>query len=216
MSGFEITFGLFTLLLGLAMAEVLAGYVRAFKLRSRIRHGRAGDLGAGTGGIRIGQLIPLSAAVVICHQATFWLFIFEVQDAIPLNFLSLLGLLAVIGWYYLISAALWPEEPETWPDFDEYYMAHRRFVWFGVIAIALAVELARAAFGGDAVVGTGPSTMPSAPTWMVAVWDWANLVGSIALLALPFLRSVRWAAVVLWIVVAHFAATALVSPWTGM
>ncbi|GMM92991.1 hypothetical protein [Qipengyuania sp. MTN3-11] len=210
MSGFEITFGLFTLLLGLAMAEVLAGYVRAFKLKSRIRHGREPGLasGSGSGAIRIGWLIPLSATVVVCHQATFWLFIFEMQEAIPLNFLSLLALLGVIGWYYLISAALWPEEPEAWPDFDEYYMAHRRFIWFGVIAIALLAEMARAAFGDY--------SEPAAPAWMIAVWEWANVVGSVALLALPFIRSVRWAGVLLWIVVAHFAATALVSPWTGM
>ncbi|MBX7500079.1 hypothetical protein K3181_01315 [Qipengyuania sp. YG27] len=42
MSEFDIGFELFTLLLGLAMAEVLAGFVRVFKLRSRIRHGRGG------------------------------------------------------------------------------------------------------------------------------------------------------------------------------
>ena len=38
MSEFDITFELFTLLLGLTMAEVLAGYARTYKLRSRIRH----------------------------------------------------------------------------------------------------------------------------------------------------------------------------------
>ena len=47
MSEFDITFELFTLLLGLTMAEVLAGYARTYKLRSRIRHNRLayGDQG---------------------------------------------------------------------------------------------------------------------------------------------------------------------------
>jgi hypothetical protein len=207
MSGFDITFELFTLLLGLAMAEVLAGYVRTFKLRSRIRNGRGGALAQ----VRVGWLIPLTAAIVICHQATFWLFMFEMQDSMPLNFLSLIAVLIVIGWYYLISAALWPEEPELWPDFDDYYVAHRRFIWWGVIAIALIAEAGRAAFGvTDPAIA---AVEAAAPRWIADSADVADVGGTIALLAMPFVRSRRIATILLIAMVAHFAVLAAASPW---
>ncbi len=204
MSEFDISFELFTLLLGLAMAEVLAGFVRVFKLRSRIRHGRGGGLEQG----RIGWLVPLTAVVVICHQASFWLFMYQVQDHLPLNFLSLLAMFALIGWYYLISAALWPDEPEAWPDFDEYYMAHRRFVWLGVIGIALLAELGRTVYGVEPAV-TGSAQLVE---WV----DWADMIGTFALLAMPFVRSVRWALALLAVLVAHFAVLAAASPLVPM
>ena len=209
MSEFDITFELFTLLLGLTMAEVLAGYARTYKLRSRIRHNRLayGDQG-GDGvvqQVRIGWLVPLSAAVVLFHQATFWLFMFDVQGNVPLNFLSLICVLGVIGWYYLISAAIWPDEPEAWPDFDAFYMAHRRFVWLGVIAIALLAQAGRALYAVDAEVVE--------PAWMYNLAEWADTVGSLALLALPFVSHVRAALALLVLILAHFAVIAAVSPW---
>ena len=210
MSEFDITFELFTLLLGLTMAEVLAGYARPYKLRSRIRHNRLayGDQG-GDGvvqQVRIGWLVPLSAAVVLFHQATFWLFMFDVQGNVPVNFLSLLCVLGVIGWYYLISAALWPDEPEAWPDFDAYYMAPRRFIWFGVIAVALLADFGRALF-------EPPLEPTTAPAWIVSTVDWTNNVGSIAILAMPFIRSRRWAIAVLVVLNLHFVVLAVFSPW---
>lgn len=217
MTGFSITFELFTLLLGLTMAEVLAGYVRAFKLRSRIRHGRLtpsphDDMRDARGHplaqVRIGWLVPLSAAVVICHQATFWLFMYAMRDTLPLNLLTLLCVLGVIGWYYLISAALWPEEPEAWPDFDEYYMAHRRFIWFGVIAIAILSEAARTFLGEE-------PPAPDAPRWLIETVEWSDVAGTLALLAMPFIRSARWATGLLALIVAHFAIAALASPWVA-
>ncbi len=210
MSEFDITFELFTLLLGLTMAEVLAGYARAYKLRSRIRHGRIAlsdtDGNAAAQQIRIGWLVPLTAAVVLFHQATFWLFMYEMQGNVPLNLLSLVSVLVVIGWYYLIGAALWPDEPEAWPDFDEYYMAHRRFIWLGVIAIAILVEIGHAIFSKDRAI--------EAPRWMVDLVDWADVIGTLTLLAMPFVKSRRWAVGLLAVIVAHFAVTTIFAPWT--
>ena len=209
MSEFDITFELFTLLLGLTMAEVLAGYARAYKLRSRIRHGRLAPSDTSDGGtplkVRIGWLVPLSATVVLFHQATFWLFMYEMQGNVPLNFLNLVCVLSVIGWYYLISSALWPDEPEAWPDFDDYYMAHRRFIWFGVIAIAILVEISRGAFSTVQKV--------EAADWIVEVVDWTDTMGTLTLLAMPFVKSRRWAIGLLAVIVAHFVVSAILSPW---
>ena len=73
--------------------------------------------------------MPLTTSMVACHQATFSLFMYEMPDSVPFTFLSLLVLLGVIGWYHLISSALWPDEPELSPGFDANYLAHRRFIW---------------------------------------------------------------------------------------
>ncbi len=210
MSEFDITFELFTLLLGLSMAEVLIGYSRAYKLRSRIRHGRLVPGDADANGVpqqvRIGWLVPLSAAVVLFHQATFWLFVYEMQGNVPLHLLSLVSVLVVIGWYYLISAALWPEEPEAWPDFDEYYMAHRRFIWLGVIAIAIIVDIGYTIYSEERAI--------DAPTWMIEIVDWTDTVGTLTLLAMPFVKSRRWAAGLLAIIVGHFVVATIFAPWT--
>ncbi|MBO6526004.1 hypothetical protein [Erythrobacter sp.] len=206
MSEFSITFELFLLLLGLAMAEGLAGFARAFKLRSRIRHGRGTTAGkADREQIRIGWLVPLAALVVLCHQSTFWLFLYDVRGNVPLNFLSVLALLGLIGWYYLISAMLWPDAPEAWPDFDAYYMAHRRFVWFGVIGIGLIAELGRTVYSVESELRD--------PAWMYRLADWSDTFGTLALLALPFVSHARWALGLLVLILAHFAVSAAVSPW---
>ena len=210
MSEFDITFELFTLLLGLTMAEVLAGYARAYKLRSRIRHGRIATSDTDANGqpqqVRIGWLVPMSATVVLFHQATFWLFMYEMQGNVPLNLLSLVSVLVVIGWYYLIGSALWPDEPEAWPDFDEYYMAHRRFIWLGVIAIAILVEIGHALYSKERPI--------DAPPWIVEFVEWADTIGTLTLLAMPFVTSRRWAIGLLAIIVAHFAITTIFAPWT--
>ncbi|WP_150115230.1 hypothetical protein [Pelagerythrobacter marensis] len=156
--------------------------------------------------VRIGWLVPLSAAVVLFHQATFWLFMYEVQGNVPLHLLSLVCVLAVIGWYYLISAALWPDEPETWPDFDEYYMAHRRFIWVGIIAIGVLVEIGYKVFSQEREI--------DAPAWMIQLVDLTDIFGTLILLAMPFVKSRRWAAILLGAIVAHFVVITAFTPWT--
>ena len=141
--------------------------------------------------------MPLTTSMVVCHRATFSLFMYEMPDSVPFTSLSLLVVLGVIGWNHLISSALWPNEPELWPGFDANYLAHRRFSWWGVLMIALLVEIARGIYGLEVTLA------PGTPGWLVETADWANIVGSVTLIAMPFIRSTRLALVLVAVMVAH-------------
>ena len=57
MTGFDFVFALFSLVLGLAVAEVLGGLATVMKLHARARAGKAQD-------VRIGWLTPLLAILI--------------------------------------------------------------------------------------------------------------------------------------------------------
>ena len=44
--------------------------------------------------------------------------------------------------------------------------------------------------------------------------DWADVIGTLTLLAMPFVKSRRWAVGLLAVIVAHFAVTTIFAPWT--
>jgi hypothetical protein len=177
MSGFEFVFALFGLLLGLAIAEVLAGFAQTWKARLRAE-------AAGTVPVRVGWLVPLLGLLVITDQTGFWLTAYAFREAIPLTFLSLLAVLTVIGLYYLLATFVFPDEPEAWPDFDDYYLRINRMVVGGMLAINLAVigfAIALEATGG--AIAEAEARGPVA--------DAALALALPALIALFFVKSKR-------------------------
>lgn len=54
-----------------------------------------------------------------------------------MNYPTLVGVLAVIGIYYLAANLIFPEEPEEWPDFDDWYDQHNRTVLGGLLTANL-------------------------------------------------------------------------------
>ncbi|HTU10235.1 MAG TPA: hypothetical protein VMG08_04985 [Allosphingosinicella sp.] len=113
MSNFEFIFSLFALLLGFSLAEVLGGLAKATKLRRKVR---------------IGWLTPLLAAFVLLDILSFWSGIWQARELIPMTYATLVFGLAVTGLYYLAAAIIFPDDPEEFRDFDDYYFAHRRQV----------------------------------------------------------------------------------------
>jgi len=147
MSGFEMVFALFGLLLGLAIAEVLAGFAQTWKAQLRAEV-------AGKEPVRVGWLVPLLGLLVIMDQTAFWLHAYALREAIPLTFLALLAVLAVVGAYYLLATFVFPDEPDAWPDFDDYYLRINRIVIGGILLInfALIGFAALLEAGGAAIV----------------------------------------------------------------
>jgi hypothetical protein len=183
MSGFEMVFALFGLLLGLAIAEVLMGFSRTVKARLRAEAASAEP-------VRIGWLVPLLGFLVITDQTGFWLHAYALREAVPLNFLSLLCVLAVIGGYYLLATFIFPDDPWLWPDFDDYYLRTRRIVVGGVLLINLVlIAIAAALAAGGAAIVEAETRGP--------VGDLALLVQLPALIALFFVRSKRASLVLL-------------------
>ena len=121
---------LFGLLLGLSIAELLTGLARSWRLRigvTRTVHKA----------IRIGWLVPLLGLLVLADQTHFWIAAYQLQHFIAFNYATLLGVLLIIGGYYVLSTFVFPDDPSDWPDFDEYYLRTNRTVVGGMFAINL-------------------------------------------------------------------------------
>lgn len=137
MAGFDYIFELFTLLLGLAMAEVLGGFAMLLKLRGRKRAG-VDPVAAAT---HTGWLVPLLGAVILLDQSTFWLRMFDLREVLWLSGGSVVAVLILIGAYYLLASLIFPDEPGVWPDFDAYYFAHRRTIIGGALLVGLLASI---------------------------------------------------------------------------
>lgn len=128
MTGVDLLFQLFALLLGFSVAELLAGLARSWRLRT-------GATLTSTTTIRIGWLVPLLALLVLVDQTHFWLTAFELRNYFSFDYATLLGILVIVGGYYVVSTFVFPDDPEHWPDFDDYYLRTNRTVLAGMIAI---------------------------------------------------------------------------------
>lgn len=128
MSGIDLLFQLFGLLLGFSVAELLAGLARSWRIRS-------GATLTSTATIRIGWLVPLLALLVLVDQTHFWLTAYELRNFFSFDYATLLGILVIVGGYYVVSTFVFPDDPEHWPDFDDYYRKTNRTVLAGMIAI---------------------------------------------------------------------------------
>src|SRR4030095_5687876 len=95
---------------------------------------RVGATHTGEARIRIGLLVPLLALLVLVDQSHFWLTAYELKDFFSFDYATLLGILAIVGGYYIISTFVFPDDPAHWPDFDEYYLRTNRTVLAGMIA----------------------------------------------------------------------------------
>jgi hypothetical protein len=136
MSPFELVFAVFGLLLGLAIAEVLGGFSGAVKLKR------------GTKPVRIGWLTPLLGLLVVLDLTSFWMVAWDAKDQIDANYATLCGVLLMVGIYYMAATLIFPDTPEEWPDFDDWYDKQNRLVvgglltanvasWIGVIALEI-------------------------------------------------------------------------------
>jgi hypothetical protein len=188
-TGFDFLFALFSLLLGLAMAEILGGFARVLKMHARARAGLGKDA-------RIGWLVPLLALFVLLSQLTFWNMAFAMRDGLPLNYVTLVGLTVVVGGYYLLSSLVWPDVPAEWPDFDLYYDQHNRTILIGNLVLSVAAAVAGNVFAKPA------SSAPIADTPLVIGAVIALYVALALNLALIFVRGRRLNAALLGVLIA--------------
>jgi hypothetical protein len=117
MKPFDFAFTLFSLVLGLALAEVLTGLARALKARSPA----PGE----TAAIRIGWLTPAIGALVMIDVISTWLLAWTSRENIAITFPTLIFGTAVSALYYVAASLVWPEHPAHWPDTDAWFDRHK-------------------------------------------------------------------------------------------
>lgn len=199
MSPFELVFAMFGLLLGLALAEVLGGFSRALKLKRGARP------------VRVGWLTPLLGLAVMLDLTSFWLLAFDAREQIGANYVTLVGVLAMVGVYYLAATLIFPDAPEDWPDFDEWYDKQNRLVIGGLLAANVASWLGSIAL--DAVHPLPEVAEPLGNGWLVLVYLLSGF-GVLGLLVALLLVSGRRAnAAMLAGVCGLLLVSGVVEPW---
>ncbi len=181
MSEFEVVSRLFTLLLGLAIAEVLKGFARVVRIRLKAEDVRPGA-------VRIGWLVPLLGTMMVLDQMTFWINFQHFGPLLPATYPSLVSMMVLIGGYFALSTLIFPAEPKQWADYDDYYLVVRRTVLGGILGVnllticaILGLEFYRQSGVFDAMAG-GDDTFGSL----------LELLTIPVLVALLFVRGKRW------------------------
>ena len=196
MSPFELVFTLFGLLLGLAVAEVLGGLSRAFKLRRSAKP------------VRIGWLTPLLGLFVVLDLTSFWGIAYDARDQLGANYPTLVAVLAIVGTYYLAATQIFPDDPEEWPDFDAYYDRHNRIVLVGMLAANIGSMI------GQSVLETLSPSPAAGATNEIA--EMVYLTGALtflaALIALMIVKSRRWNVGLLVLLIVLLLVTSSIEP----
>ena len=130
MTTFEFIFALYSLLLGLALAEILTGLGRA------IEHRYASD--AADIAFELGWLTPLLAVFVILDLLSFWVFAWVAREHLQVSTKTLLAVVAFASCYYLAARLVFPTDPKAFGTLDTHYFRVRRIVMLILIALVFA------------------------------------------------------------------------------
>jgi hypothetical protein len=122
MSEFEFVFPLFALLVGLSMAEMLAGLAHALKSKRDIH---------------VGWMTPLLGTLILINLAMFWQGSWEMREGITASSASLLLVLAVGGTYFLAASLVFPSSDANVRDLDQHFMSIRRIALLAIAACNL-------------------------------------------------------------------------------
>lgn len=181
MSEFDFAFTLYSLLLGLTLAEVLSGLGKAVKARARVR---------------IGYLTPLLAVFVMVDLSSFWTTAWSFREMVSVTYLTMMGMLAFIGAYYLAASLVFPELPEGHFDLDSHYWSNKTLV-LGIVTALNLVSLS-----ADRALGVSPFLLTTRGMVTVTLF-FAMLVGAI------LSRSARTNAILLSAIIASYAMSSI-------
>jgi hypothetical protein len=127
MTVFEYVFSLYSLLFGLALAQVFGGFGNSLQERHKIK---------------VGWLTPLLGLFVIVDLTSFWEIGWELRSMSGRPyFLYLLAGVLLAGVYYLAAQLVFPRNFVEWPDLDDYYFRHKRWVIGGILLCNLVATV---------------------------------------------------------------------------
>jgi len=184
-SDFEFIFALFGLLLGLSIAEILAGLARA--IEARLRPGSA---------VRIGWLTPLLGGFVLLDLLSFWQAAWVTRGVVTVSGRTLVAAMLFAGAYYLAASLVFPRAADQ-SDFDGHFFRVRRIV-IGVMLALLVCQLGWYLSVPELAVLL-KRTLPLALTGILAV----------LMIAAMFTRGERWCRVAMIALVVRYVAVYL-------
>lgn len=119
MTVFEFVFSLYSLLFGLAIAQVFAGFGNTLQERHKLK---------------VGWLTPLLGLFVVLDLTSFWEIGWQLREFFQRPyFLVLIFCVLLAGIYYLAARLVFPRNFAEWPDFDVYYFGHKHWVFGGIL-----------------------------------------------------------------------------------
>jgi hypothetical protein len=118
MSSFEFFFGFYALILGLSVVEVVNGFARTLRVRSRIK---------------LGYCTPLLALLILLDLIQFWGDTWASQQDIEISSAVLAVALASAAIYYFAATLVFPDRLEDWEVFDTYYDQQKRSIFVAII-----------------------------------------------------------------------------------
>jgi len=178
MSAFDLVFAVFGLLLGLAIAEVLGGFARVLKLKRSAKP------------VRVGWLTPLLGLFVMLDLTSFWGTAYVMRDQMDASYLTLVVVLTIVGVYHLIASVIFPDEPEQWPDFDDWYDKQNRLVIGGLLSVNVATMIGQGVLDSFRPVAEAPDGPAGAVGFLFYAGGALSLFA--LLVALLFVHNRRW------------------------
>ena len=176
MTGFEFLFTFYSLLLGLAVANIATDFADMW----RERHVRM----AGTSTMLLGLFILLCVAQ---QWISFW----SGRDTLVMGPTNLLVCIAIAFPYIFASQAMFPARHDDCASLEDYYMAHNR-VLLGVLLVPIFVSL------GYSLLLGNPLDRPGAYFFMLRIGiplllmafqvKWLHRSGLILLIATMLVR----------------------------
>lgn len=122
---FGFMFAFYGLLLGLAVAEVVSGFSRAYDERKTRR---------------LGFITPLFGVLLLVDLITFWMNAWAYRELPTINYLAAFAVALVALLYYFAATQVFPKVTET-ATLDDHIMGHRREVAFSVLASNLLTQI---------------------------------------------------------------------------
>jgi hypothetical protein len=122
---FSFMFAFYGLLLGLALAEIAAGFSRAYDER-KLRP--------------LGLVAPLFGALLLVDLITFWTNAWEYRDMPGVSFVVALAVASVSLLYYFAATQVFPKASED-DALDSHIMQHRRVVVFCVLVSNVMTQI---------------------------------------------------------------------------
>jgi hypothetical protein len=146
---FEYALGIFSVLIGLAVADIAASLHRLLRHRARVKWD---------------PLALLAAGYALCMAVYMWFDIWGVRNfAATRHFFFYLGLVGQLFLLFLVAAASLPDEADSRTDLREYYAGNSRYFWL-LVTLFQAVYFAFGVYFVGGSLGRAPLAV-ALPAW---------------------------------------------------